>query len=60
MGEQTCRAADLVDRVLRGIKPEDIPVEVQENYDLVINENTADALGLAIPDEVRKRAKIIR
>jgi ABC-type uncharacterized transport system substrate-binding protein len=54
------RAADLVDRVLRGTKPEDIPVEVQENYELVINENTADALGLAIPDEVRKRAKIIR
>ncbi len=54
------RAADLVDRILHGTKPEDIPVEVQENYELVINENTASALGLTIPDGVRKRAKIIR
>jgi putative ABC transport system substrate-binding protein len=54
------RAADLVDRILRGTKPEDIPVEVQGNYELVINENTAYALGLTIPDEVRKRARIIR
>ena len=46
--------------ILRGTKPEDIPVEVQEGFELVINENTAYALGLAIPDEVRKRAKIIR
>jgi putative ABC transport system substrate-binding protein len=54
------RAADLVDRILRGTKPADIPVEVHENYELVINKNAADALGLAIPDDVRRRAKIIR
>jgi putative ABC transport system substrate-binding protein len=54
------RAADIVDRSLRGTKPGDIPVEVQENYELVINENTACALGLTIPEGVRQRAKIIR
>jgi putative ABC transport system substrate-binding protein len=54
------RAADLVDRILRGTKPGDIRVEVQEKFQLVINESTANALDLDIPKGVRDRAKIIR
>ena len=53
------RAADIVDRILRGTRSKDIEVKVQKDCELVINENTAYALGLTIPDGVRNRAKII-
>jgi putative ABC transport system substrate-binding protein len=46
------RAADFVDRVLRGAKPADIPVEQPTNFDLIINLTTAKALGLTIPDNL--------
>ena len=46
------RAADFVDRVLRGTKPADIPVEQPTNFDLIINLTTAKALGLTIPDNL--------
>ena len=46
------RAAELADRVLRGAKPADIPVEQPIKFDLVINVTTAKALGLAVPDKL--------
>ena len=50
------RAARLVDRLLRGARPADIPVEQANVHDLVVNLRTARALGIALPQGVLLRA----
>jgi len=50
--DQFRRVADMVDKILRGTKPSDIPVEQPTKFDLVINLTTAKVLGLQIPDKL--------
>jgi putative tryptophan/tyrosine transport system substrate-binding protein len=50
--DQFQRAADLVDKILRGTRPAEIPVEQPTKFDFVINLKTAKALGLTVPDRL--------
>jgi putative ABC transport system substrate-binding protein len=49
-------AASYVDRILRGEKPGDLPVQFPTKFEMVVNRKTAKALGLAIPPSIMLRA----
>ena len=54
------RAADFVDRILKGANPGELPVEQPTKFTFVVNRKTAEALGVRIPQSILLRAEIIQ
>jgi putative ABC transport system substrate-binding protein len=50
------RAADYIDKILKGVNPAELPIEQTTEYKLAVNLKTADALGMRIPESILLRA----
>ena len=56
LSDQIRRSAQMVDKILKGAKPADIPVEMPTKFELVVNVKTAKTLGITIPGEILLQA----